>query len=550
MEEKGKLKSAYILSLAVCFMFFVYAPVEFYLTNQDEFWYDLWVLLPIMLCVFLPCAAICMIVFRFLYRHSMKLYQAAVGFLFVVFVCSYIQGNYMIKYLPVLDGNRIDWSLYPEGRVQSIILWIAVVLIVGAGYRFLSGKRLCIVIQTVSICMMLMFAVTLVTLCVTNDGLKRKENACVTTDYEFAMSSDQNFIILLIDTLDGGAFSDVAAGNGEMESVFEDFTYYDNAVSAYPHTKYNIPFLLSGMWFENQTTNDEYFNKVLTESPFFEELEKRGYGIGLYAPDFEGFNEQTRHRFENIGMFTKKVSSYTDFARWQILLVGTKYAPFDLKRFSYVNPDAFDRLMTAEEGKEIFPIGNNMYFYQAVAEEPVQYREDKSFKFIHLWGAHPPYEYDGNMNYIPEGGTFTQSIEHCITLTDSYLKKLKENGVYDNSVIIILGDHGNGEYYEQDNMSQHPALLIKGIGEKHEFQIDSRPVSFADMQEAYTGLLNGEDGEAIFDTLPEQRERKFIWYDIKDSSRMTEYMQTGRSGDMDTMVPTGREFLAREQENE
>ncbi len=394
--------------------------------------------------------------------------------------------------------------------------------------------------------MFLMFVVALTTLCVTNNGLENKENICVTTEYELTMSSDRNFIILLIDTLDGGAFSDVVTGNDEMESVFEDFTYYDNTVGAYPYTKYNLPYLLSGIWYENQMPNEEYFERVLTESSFFDALEQQGYAIDLYAPDFDGINSQTRQRFENIGMYTKRPSSYTTFARWQILLVGMKYAPYDLKRFSWVNPGAFERLKTVEGNREAFHMDNNMDFYHMVTEQPIAYREDKNFKFIHLWGAHSPYLYDKDMNYIPEGGTFTQCMESCVTLADSYLKKLKESGTYDNSVIIILGDHGQGAYYEEYNWNQHPALLIKGVGEKHEFQVNSKPVSFADMQDAYIELLDGSEGSTVFDGIPDVRNRRFMWYDIKDSSHMVEYEQTGRAGDMDTLVLTGQEFNAGE----
>ena len=546
MQETGEFKPACVLSVAICFMFFVYAPVETYLTNKGEFWYDLWVLLPIMACVFAVFTVICVAGFYLLYRCSMKVYQASVLFLFVVFVCSYIQGNYLIKYLPVLDGNMIDWSLYTEGRIQSIILWIVVGLIVWGGSKFLPLKRIYSLIQVISICMVLMFCVTLTTLCVTNNGLENKENICVTTDYELTMSSDQNFIILLIDTLDGGAFSDIVVGNDEMESIFEDFTYYDNTVGAYPCTKYNIPYLLSGIWYQNQMTNDAYFEQVLTESSFFDELEQRGYKIDLYAPDFDGINDRTRQRFENIGMYTKRPSSYMAFARWQILLVGMKYAPYDLKRFSWVDPGAFERLKTVEGDSEAFHTDNNMDFYHMVTEQPIEYREDKNFKFIHLWGAHSPYIYDKDMNYIPEGGTFTQCMESCVTLADSYLEKLRESGTYDNSVIIILGDHGRGEYHEEYDFNQHPALLIKGIGEKHEFQVNSKPVSFADMQDAYINLLDGSKGSAVFDQISDVRNRKFVWYDIKDSSHMVEYEQTGWAGDMDTMVLTGQEFNAGE----
>lgn len=546
MSEKGSLKPAYILSAAICFMFFIYAPVELYLTNTGEFWYDLWVLLPIMLCVFAAFMIICAAGFYLLHRCGEKVYHGTVMLLFLAFTCSYIQGNYLIQYLPVLDGSTIDWSLYTGGRIQSIVLWIAVGLILWGGSRLLSRDRMYALIQVVSICMILMFGVTLTTLCVTNNGLESKENICITTDYEFTMSSDRNFIILLVDTLDGGTFSDVVLGNDEVESAFEDFTYYDNTVCTYPCTKYNLPYLLSGVRYENQMSNEQYFELVLKESPFFEELERRGYVIDLYAPDFDGINNQTRQRFENIGMFTKRPSSYTAFARWQIMLVGMKYAPYDLKRFSWVDPNAFERLKTVEGDRKEFYIDNNMEFYQDIKEQPISSREEKNFKFIHLWGAHAPYIYDKDMNYIPEGGTFKQSIESCVTVAASYVEKLKESGVYDNSVIIIMGDHGRGEYYEEYNMNQHPALLIKGMGETHEFRVDSKPVSFADMQDAYRELLDGSEGSTVFDGLPDVRSREFIWYDIKDSSHMVEYEQTGRAGDMDTMAPTGREFNAGE----
>lgn len=544
-EKKTGWKPAVILSAATCFMFFLYAPLELYFTNKDEFWYDIWVLFPIMCCVFFLFTAICIVGFAVLRKCSKKLFHVALLFLFIVFVCSYVQGNYFIKYLPVFDGRAIDWSLYASvGRTQSVILWCVVTGGVIFLWKKLSAERVCQVIQTVSVCMLLLFLVTLSTLCITNQGLERKTNICVTTDYEMAMSKEQNFIILLLDALDGGAFSDMVVGNEEREGIFEDFTYYDNTVSAYPHTTYNVPLILSGMWFENQTDSDVYFRKVTTESPFFETLEKRGYALGLYEVDL-GIDEATGARFENLGEYTKRVSSYTDFARWQIMLTGLKYAPFDLKRFSFVNPNAFENLRVLEGDGEPFRDSNNRDFYDMLTQEKLQYRDDKSFKFIHLWGAHPPYEYDKDLNYLPEGGTLAQSVEACLTLSDLYLRKLKEGDVYDNSVIIIIADHGNGEYCEEDNMNQHPVLLVKGVNERHGFRVDNRPVSFEQLQSAYVHLLDGGDGQSVFDGQPQPENRRFLWYDIKDDTHIVEYEQSGQAGDMNTTKPTGREFNAR-----
>lgn len=42
----AELKPAFFLSLTFCFMIFIYAPLELYINNVDEFWYDVYLLFP------------------------------------------------------------------------------------------------------------------------------------------------------------------------------------------------------------------------------------------------------------------------------------------------------------------------------------------------------------------------------------------------------------------------------------------------------------------------------------------------------------------------
>ena len=56
-------------------------------------------------------------------------------------------------------------------------------------------------------------------------------------------------------------------------------------------------------------------------------------------------------------------------------------------------------------------------------------------------GAHVPFYFDKDVNVIDDADYYT-SIESSMTVTMAYLNKLREAGVYDNSVIIILSDHG------------------------------------------------------------------------------------------------------------
>ena len=71
---------------------------------------------------------------------------------------------------------------------------------------------------------------------------------------------------------------------------------------------------------------------------------------------------------------------------------------------------------------------DNETFYDEAKNSELTTTNDKTFKFIHIWGAHVPFVFDKDMNRIEEG-TYAQNVEACMTMTDAYLKKLKENGV-------------------------------------------------------------------------------------------------------------------------
>lgn len=85
------------------------------------------------------------------------------------------------------------------------------------------------------------------------------------------------------------------------------------------------------------------------------------------------------------------------------------------------------------------------------------------------------------MNEI-ENGTYEQSIEASMTIVATYLQKLKDSGVYDNTAIMILSDHGyNIEDDDSSEKRQHPILFVKGVGEHYdELQISSAPISQSD----------------------------------------------------------------------
>lgn len=88
----AKMSSLIVLSLTTCFMFFIYAPMELYLTNQSEFFYDVYILFPLILCNFLIFFVISTLAGRLL-LHT-RLSRPYLYAYFIAFICSYIQGSF------------------------------------------------------------------------------------------------------------------------------------------------------------------------------------------------------------------------------------------------------------------------------------------------------------------------------------------------------------------------------------------------------------------------------------------------------------------------
>ena len=286
------MKSAKIwLSFAVCFMLFIFAPLEMLFMNQDEFWFDAYLLLSIMIFVFaVPC--VCSIVaFVVLEKWSKKVYGVCLAVYFAAFVSLYIQGNYMTGNLPLLDGLPIDWSLYKAEYVQSYVLWIAVAAAVAVIYHKTKGVLFEKIVGVVSICMTLMFVVTLTALAATHHGFEKKPGLVVTYKNILQLSEDQNLIVLLLDAVDAETMSELLAQDSEYQDIFEDFTYYSNMMGAYPATRNAIPFILSGKWFENEVEFREYEAAAYAESPLFANLEG---GVGRWGFTRRNFSPMMR----------------------------------------------------------------------------------------------------------------------------------------------------------------------------------------------------------------------------------------------------------------
>ena len=538
-ENKIEFLHVVIVVFAVCFLLLIYAPLELLFGNQLEFNYNMYELLAYMVPVVIGCCAILSAVFLILRKKAGKVYGIALSVFTALLLASYVQGSFFSGNLPPLDGRSIRWEEYADQRWGSIALYAILIAASVLAWKKLGTGKFERLSAVLSIFLVLMMGVSLLVNCFLTGGYHRNK-VIVHSDSGLLDMADQqqNLVVFLMDAVDGETFQEIMEYHPEYEAVFKDFTYFSNVTSGYPYTSRSIPFILSGDWYENDEPYEAYCKQAFEESPLFQNLNRHGYRMGMYDPEFS-FVTSLDGKFENISSKSSLVYPFR-FVQMQLRMAGYRYFPFDLKKICYMTPDEIYLASVKSNGEDQYYSMDNMEFLERLQKKEVVYSDTSCFRYIYVRGAHEPFIYQAQSEYTNDN-SYESSVELCVTIADTYLQKLKDAGVYDNTAIIILADHG----YADDNASfgrQNPFLLIKGVGEKHAFAVSDIPVSHADLQAVYSNLLNGQKAGEVFPETDYAQGRRFLFFEYEDEEHMTEYRITGHASDETKITATGKEY--------
>ena len=548
--------SAFLLSLAVGFMLFVFEPISLFANNPNDFWFSFPTVLPILLGTFIVCAVIIFLVL-FVFElfckkvlKKQKIFDYTLVILVAIFLITYIQGNFLSASLPGLTGKEFVWQDYPVESVISIALWaIVFVLLVIAIKKFSIEKVFSYVPIAVGIVLVMLTVGLISTMASRPDALalKSEESRAATYKNYNLASNQQNFFIFLVDMVDSRSFSETLKNNPDYQTTFQDFTYYPDTISYYAFTENSVPQILTDTPNYNETSYDEYLKKAYGGGYLFDKTIKNGYILNLYDSKIPVSGEVTE-KFDNY-ITTSRVIPLQLIK--QILRFDLyKYLPYPLKPLVKIEDSNFDayKIAKADDDSELFN-WSDLKNYNIYKDQKLEMTDDKIFSFIHLEGAHMAFDLDENMQKIDaNSGTYQQKQGATFTTIKAFLDRLKQEGAYDNSVVIILSDHGYGankiEGATNDvnvEMRVNPILYIKGIQETHPEMVRSdKPVSFDDLDAAYSQLLQGQPSTELFADISYPRTRKFILYDNwLASDEMKEYETEGTAWDLSKMKATG-----------
>lgn len=538
-----QLAPAWIMAFSASFMLFLYEPLMMYGTNKDDFWFDFGIMIAptmkIFAIFFLGTAA----VFTGLYFAVRRVkdalpYRIALSVFFTAYVVLYVQGNVLVKHLPALDGSVINWKAYASDNwitlAICVILTVAVVFIC----KNIGLKKFALGAAGASLALFAMLTVSLVTTAAQDDLFKSKNNLISTTENFNGASKDKNFYIFMVDSQSATEFTQVISGQEQFRHAFDDFTYYTDVLSTYAYTRDSVPYVLSGHLNENEESFGDYSERALNDSTLFKALDERDYDLYLYDSEFDWYGEKNFNIKNNPGSnnVSLKFGAYFDN---EMRYVWFKYLPYAFKKYSGIEKMDFGRCI------DQFNWGNDVLYKEFNDVPALDKTSGAQFRFIHAEGAHVPLDMDENMNRIGNC-TYLQKTTATAKLISAFIERLKENGVYDDSVIIIMADHGYQPLQgapENYILSRfNPILLVKGAGEKHDLVYSDKPVSYLDLPQAYNDLLDGKQSSELFAEAEYPRTRKVIWYEIYKEDHMVEYETDGKATEWDKFHETGNVF--------
>ena len=258
-------------------------------------------------------------------------------------------------------------------------------------------------------------------------------------------SARQNILVLMLDGFSGIAMDRLIAQNPEIFRQYTGFTWYPNTLAISTSTWGSIAALSAGHRFAPDSINrkrDTTFRQEIADSYLFlpNSFAPHGYDITYVNPQYGSCDRM------------KGVACYPSFDRFvetgsesmavkAINMVSIfRAVPFLLKKRIYDNGD-----WLVDEQKKLSEHTDKLKHWEFVKNMPdnVTLVDDsaKTLKYFQLSIPHAPFVVNEQCDYTNYGDYRSEA--KCVLLYIAKLiGRLKREGVYEASKIILVADHG------------------------------------------------------------------------------------------------------------
>lgn len=352
----------------------------------------------------------------------------------------------------------------------------------------------------------------------------------------------ENVLVLLFDAFSGSHLQIIFEQFPELKQDFQGFTYYPNTLSLDGNTTITAHTILSGFKtsafnqmdgsikdFSNTAKNElERTYKALRDigfdvqsygMPHTENNQSLGDGISIYPTnwvfssnqDYSLYYEKLIHLDDYLQVLrgqTQPVGELLSLGLFYfspyVIRVGVVYT-VNFRTVDNIEFADYTWIFAKEKLKNIqFLSGvNTTSVLPSIVRNLNADSQEKTFKYIHTLHTHYPWVLDAN-TCVPSQNASTKLPEQyrpfmldfrhynnevcAMKETKILLDFLKDNGIYDNTMIVLVSDHSENDLIAHNMSNQpsfgnapNPLLMIKNFHAYGNLKTDMRLMSNADV---------------------------------------------------------------------
>ena len=429
----------------------LFTPLTLYLGNSDEFSAGFLSMFPGLLLSLAAFAVLAGLIGLLLPARASRAYT---GLLATLGLLVWVQGNFLVWDYGALDGRQIDWAQRTWRGWLDLSIWLAALMIV---LRLRAPRRRIVLNAALAV-----FALQLVSGAVSgarNSDLLAKSAEIVPGDTAleqvYGFSRSKNVLHLVMDGFQADIFGELVGEDRQGETfadALDGFTFYRNHLSAFPYTHMSLPALVSGKIYRNHEPIETFRANTFGDQSILRSAIANGYELDVAAAPALA-NWYRLGGYTNTFDLTDSLhadpgQAVIDETAQLLDLSLLRSLPHFVKRYVYNEQRWLIQPLVSESRVSQLQYFSHRFFLRRWHESMTAEREAPVYKMVHLMLSHNPMVVDEDCEfadqylYAERENVLNQSRCSLIEAV-RLLEKMKHVGVYDQTLIVIMGDHGD-----------------------------------------------------------------------------------------------------------
>lgn len=464
-------------------------------------------------------------------RDGRARYQALLNALAILL---WLQGNILVWKYGVLDGSTINWLEDAWRGALDTAVWIVLLLLAIYGYRKF-GKGLFVaavatfVIQGIASTQQF------------GEGAEVWQTTGLSNSAEdraaaLRFSQEFNIVHIVMDGFQSDIFASILADTDERDFKKElrGFTFFDKHMGPYPYTQLTLPAMLSGKLFRNDQPVNDFVDASIKGTTITNSAFAQGFEVDFAAPvplknvytlgqHNNAYGITSSGHVTNSDIATMDAAKLMDLALFRVVPHFSK---------ALVHRDELWVFQAKAQSRSYLHLQyfSDLAFLEELASGMSADRSAPVYKLIHVMLSHRPIvgnsrcEFDGRKTETRENVTI--HAQCGLLRVFAVLQRMKDLGIYDDSLIVLMADHGAWVPAENFTATSDanaltaamatPTLAIKPPGAMQDFQVSSAPSSIIDIPATIAALANIDadfPGQSVYSLQPgEPRQRYHLTY--------------------------------------